>query len=331
MNVLYSLAFVAVLFVIVVASAPMRHFGTVFGIAIPYAAAAAFILGLVYRVVKWGAAPVPFRIPTTCGQQKSLPWIKNSPLDSPHSGLGVLGRMALEVLFFRSLFRNTRSDLGEGPRLTYSESKWLWLGALVFHWSFLVVVLRHIRLFAEPVPSPILLLQSLDGFFQIGVPILYMSGLGLLAAATYLFVRRVALPEIRYISLPADYVPLFLILGIAVSGLLMRHFTKVDIVSVKELAMGLARFSPSVPAGVGTVFYVHLFFVCVLIAYFPVSKLMHMGGVFLSPTRNLANNNRMKRHVNPWNYDVKVHTYEEYEDEFRGVMKDAGMPLEKDA
>ncbi|HDH57003.1 MAG TPA: menaquinol oxidoreductase, partial [Bacteroidetes bacterium] len=52
--------------------------------------------------------------------------------------------------------------------------------------------------------------------------------------------------------------------------------------------------------------------------------------VFLSPTRNLANNNRMKRHVNPWNYDVKVHTYEEYEEEFRDVMKAAGLPLEKE-
>ena len=46
-----------------------------------------------------------------------------------------------------------------------------------------------------------------------------------------------------------------------------------------------------------------------LFAYFPFSKLMHMGGVFLSPTRNLANNNRMRRHVNPWNPEVEVHTY----------------------
>jgi hypothetical protein len=55
-----------------------------------------------------------------------------------------------------------------------------------------------------------------------------------------------------------------------------------------------------------------------------------MGGVFLSPTRNLANNNRMKRHINPWNPEVKFHTYAEYEDEFRKVMKEAGMPLDKE-
>ena len=69
--------------------------------------------------------------------------------------------------------------------------------------------------------------------------------------------------------------------------------------------------------------------VSVLLAYFPFSKLMHMGGIFLSPTRNLANNNRAKRHVNPWNPAVKVHTYEEYEDEFRDKMMAAGLPVEK--
>ena len=62
--------------------------------------------------------------------------------------------------------------------------------------------------------------------------------------------------------------------------------------------------------------------------YFPFSKLVHLGGVFLSPTRNLANNNRMVRHINPWNAPVKVHTYEEYEDEFRDKMIEAGIPVE---
>ena len=55
----------------------MNHF---FAIIIPYAAAIIFLAGIVYRVARWAAAPVPFRIPTTCGQQKSLPWIKSSRL-----------------------------------------------------------------------------------------------------------------------------------------------------------------------------------------------------------------------------------------------------------
>jgi nitrate reductase gamma subunit len=89
-------------------------------------------------------------------------------------------------------------------------------------------------------------------------------------------------------------------------------------------------FKPAIPKGVHWFFFLHLTLVATLIAYFPFSKLMHAGGVFLSPTRNLANNNRMVRHVNPWNAPVKVHTYEEYEDDFRDKMKAAGLPVEKE-
>jgi hypothetical protein len=35
------------------------------------------------------------------------------------------------------------------------------------------------------------------------------------------------------------------------------------------------------------------------------------------------------RHVNPWNYPVHVHTYEEYEDDFREKMIEAGLPVDK--
>jgi nitrate reductase gamma subunit len=170
----------------------------------------------------------------------------------------------------------------------------------------------------------------MDGFLQIGIPHFLMTGALLLAAALYLLLRRFYIPQVRFISLAADYFPLLLIIGIATSGILMRYFYKVDIVSVKELTIGLATWNFVNPKGIGAIFYVHLFLISTLFAYFPFSKLMHLGGVFLSPTRNLANNNRVKRHVNPWNYDVKVHTYQEYEDEFRDKMKMAELPVEKE-
>ena len=49
----------------------------------------------------------------------------------------------------------------------------------------------------------------------------------------------------------------------------------------------------------------------------------------MSPTRNQTTNTREVRHVNPWNYPVKVHTYEEYEDEFREKMIAVGLPVDK--
>ncbi len=301
-----------------------------FGVIIPYAAIAIFILGFISRVVKWGRVPVPFSIPTTAGQQKSLPWIKQNKIDNPSTTLGVIIRMAFEVLTFRSLFRNTKTELSEGPKLAYSSEKWLWLGALAFHWSFLIIFIRHFRFFLQDVPSGIKMVESVDSFFQIGAPLLYMTDVVFLVAVSFLIFRRLAMPLIKYISLPADYFPLFLILGIGASGVLMRYFFKVYVVGVKELVIGLISFNPVVPEGVGALFYIHLFMVSVLLAYFPMSKLMHMGGVFLSPTRNMPNDSRMVRHINPWNYPVHVHTYEEYENDFRDKMKKAGIPVEKE-
>jgi nitrate reductase gamma subunit len=329
MKVVYSLGAVLALAALGWLGGAVSGLRGLFGVVLPYAAIAAFLAGLAWRVIRWANCPVPFRIPTTCGQQKSLPWIKAGWLESPWTTLGVIARMALEILLFRSLFRNTQAQLRQGPRLVYAESKFLWLGALAFHWSFLIIFARHLRFFLEPVPGGVLLLESLDGFFQIGAPVLYATDVVIVAALLYLLGRRLFAAQIRYLSLAADYFALFLLLGLATSGILMRYFTKVNILEIKRLALGLVTFTPVVPEGIGALFYVHLFLLSVLIAYFPFSKLAHMAGVFLSPTRNLANTNRVKRYVNPWNYPVKVHTYEEWEEEFHDKIKAAGLPLER--
>jgi nitrate reductase gamma subunit len=128
----------------------------------------------------------------------------------------------------------------------------------------------------------------------------------------------------------SDHFPLILILSIIVSGILMRHVGKVDLFAVKKYALGLVSFSPVKPDGVGVMFYIHIFLVCALASYLPFSKLIHFAGLFLSPTRTMANTNRMRRHINPWDYPVKVHTYEEWEGEFRDKLKASGYELEKE-
>jgi nitrate reductase gamma subunit len=330
LKALYSLLAVLVIVALGYVGAEVNGLRATFGIVLPYAAFAAFLAGFVYKIVQWAWTPVPFHIPTTCGQQRSLSWIKSARIESPSTKLGVLARMALEVLLFRSLFRNTRAELEDGPRLVYAENKFLWLAALAFHWSLLIVLIRHLRFFLLPVPGLLYTLERYDGFFQVAEPTLYVTDVVILAALLYLFGRRLWDPQIRYFSLLADYFALFLLLGLVISGILMRYFAKVDLVSIKQLTVGLASFSPAVPKTASPLFFVHLMLLSVLAAYFPFSKLMHMGGVFLSPTRNLANNSRMKRHVNPWDYPVKVHTYQEWEDEFREKMRAAGMPLERE-
>jgi nitrate reductase gamma subunit len=329
MGIAFSFAAVIALIVLAFIGVKGLNLHFLIGVIVPYAAFLAFTIGFVYKVVKWGRSPVPFHIPTTGGQGYSFPWIKQNKLDSPPTTLWVIGRMLLEVLLFRSLFRNTKAELKSG-KLVHGSEKYLWLFGLIFHWSFLIVLIRHFRFFMVKVPAAIKIMESLDAFFQVGVPLVYLTDLTLLVGVTFLFIRRVFMPQIRFISLPADYFPLLLIFSIGATGILMRYFLRVDIVGVKQVAMGLVSFHPIAPASIGSIFYIHLFLVSMFFAYFPFSKLMHLGGVFMSPTRNLANNSRMVRHINPWNYPVHVHTYEQYEDDFRDKMKKAGLPVEKE-
>jgi nitrate reductase gamma subunit len=329
MNVLISLLVVACLLIVGMFGATIAP-QWIFAVALPYVAVAVFAIGLAVRVMKWAGVPVPFRIPTTCGQQRSLPWIRQQKLENPSNKLQVLGRMALEVLFFRSLARNTKTELRKERGLVYGTDLFLWIGALAMHWALAVVLIRHLRLFTDPVPAFVTFTEKADGFLEIGLPPVNVTTVVLLCALLYLLYRRLANARVRYISLPEDYFALFLLLGIAGSGAWMRHISHTDVAGVKELALSLVHFSPMVPTGLSPLFFGHLFLVCVLLMYFPLGKLVHGPGVFLSPTRNMANNNRAVRHVNPWDYPVKVHTYEEYEDEFREKMIAAGLPVDKE-
>jgi nitrate reductase gamma subunit len=337
MNKKYLVSFLAVFVLFLIAWGGVSiGLEVLFGVIIPYLAILTFVVGFIYKVLGWSRAAVPFAIPTTGGQAKSFGWVNRSAMDNPASKAEVVGRMALEILTFRSLFRNTRMKMKEG-KLAYQMEIFLWLGALAFHYAFLTVLVRHLRLFTEPVPFLVQLVETVDSFFRIeilypqfqfGLPEIYLSGIVLLAAVLYLLSRRFFVRSARYISLASDFFPLILIFGIAFTGVMMRYVTKVDITAAKQLTMGLVTFRPSIPEGIGAIFYIHLFFVSVLLAYFPFSKLMHLGGVFLSPTRNTLGNTRAYRHVNPWNYPVKVHTYEEYEEDFREKMVEAGLPVD---
>lgn len=296
-------------------------------VVLPYIAFVTLVVGIAWRVWQWAASPVPYRIPTTCGQQRSLPWIRTAPFDNPDTGVMAGLRVAIEALTFRSLLRNSRARVSAG-RLQFSEARLLWLASLALHWSLLVIVLRHLRFVLQPTPFFVAPLDAFDGFLRIGAPPLLITDVLVVAALLYLVGRRLVNPLLRYLSLLTDYFALLLLLGIALSGMAMRYVDPVDLVSVKEFALALAAFHPVVPAAPSALLLVHLLLVSTLAIYLPFSKLVHFGGVFLSPTRNLANNSRRVRHINPWNHPVPTHTYAEWEAEYAEKMKLAGLPVE---
>ena len=246
MNVVVSLAFVGGLFLLGLLGA-VPGLGWIFGVILPYIAIALFLGGLAYKVLSWAKVPVPFRIPTTCGQQKTLPWIKQDKLENPHNFITAAGRMALEILLFRSLLRNTKSKLMDEGRLVYGTDLTLWLAAMAMHWSLLFILVRHLRFMVNPVPGFVTFFESVDGFLRVGLPVFFATTVVFIVALAYLLYRRLSNAQLRYISLIGDYVPLFLLLGIGISGFSLRHLTKTDIPAIKELFLGLTHFSPTAP------------------------------------------------------------------------------------
>ncbi len=278
--------------------------GVIFGVIVPYIAVAIFVIGVVYRIVNWANSPVPLKIPTTGGQQRSFPFIKRTVydrFDSPYTWWETAGRMLLEIFFFRSLLKNTRYYL---DRVSQKDARWLWLFGILFHYSLLLVLIRHSRFFLDPVPSFVETLSDIESFKGVFIPSVYISGLAIVAALFLLWFRRIFLSRERTLSLPSDHFALILLLAITISGNIMRYFVKADLFAVKELLMSLMTFNIGhaieVANTIEPIFYVHFALASFLLAYFPFSKLMHAGGVLFSPTRNMPNDNRARRHVNPW-------------------------------
>ncbi len=224
-----------------------------------YAATLLLVGGLLHKIWQYGTTPAPLKIPTT---------------PAPTTRRGAALRVAREALLFESLFRS---------------SKWTWLFSWIFHAALLVVLLRHLRYVTEPVWEWVVLVQ----------PFGIYGGFALLAGLAGLWIRRIAVQRIRYVSGPSDHLMLLLIVAIALSGLALKFVQPTDIVAVKAFVLGLIYFDwqplPADPAVL-----VHLGLVAALMIVFPFSKLLHAPGLFFSPTRNQADNPREVRHVTPW-------------------------------
>jgi nitrate reductase gamma subunit len=224
-----------------------------------YAAGALCIGGLAYRVWDYARTPAPLKIPTT---------------PAPTTRTGVALRLAREVAFFESLFKS---------------NLWIWLFGWTFHVALLLVLVRHLRYFTDPVWPWVAWLQ----------PFGLYAGFAMVAGLAGLWARRFLVERVRYISTLSDHLMLALLVGIGASGLLMKFIHHTDIVGVKAFFLGLMRFDwQPLPAHPGL--YVHLLLVAALMALFPFSKLLHAPGIFFSPTRNQADDPRETRHVAPW-------------------------------
>jgi nitrate reductase gamma subunit len=224
-----------------------------------YAATAVLVLGVAAKIRSYLRTPAPLKIPTT---------------PAPTTQGGVALRLTREVVLFESLFKS---------------SKWTWIFGWMFHAALLLVLLRHLRYFQEPVWTPVLWVQFFGTY----------AGFGMVAGLAGLWARRFLVDRVRYISTPSDHLHLALLLAIGLSGLAMRFVAHTDIVALKAFMLGLMRFDWQ-PLPGDPLLLLHLTLVALLMFVFPISKLLHAPGLFFSPTRYQVDNPREARHVAAW-------------------------------
>ncbi len=232
---------------------------TVLYVLLFYAAAVIFVVGLGRKIWQFATVPAPLKIPTT---------------PAPTTRGGVALRIAREVALFESLFKSNR---------------WIWVFAVLFHAGLLLVVVRHLRYFTEPVWGVVTLAQ----------PFGIYGGMAMVVGLLGLWARRAVVDRVRYISSPSDHLMLALLVAIGATGLGMKYVLHTDIVQIKAFTLGLLYFDWR-PLPGDPLLLLHLGLVALLMIVFPFSKLLHAPGVFFSPSRNMVDNPRETRHVAPW-------------------------------
>jgi nitrate reductase gamma subunit len=190
---------------------------------------------------------------------------------APTTAAGVVRRMFFEVTLFNSLFKS---------------NKWIWLFGWVFHAALLFVLLRHLRYFTDPVWSWVALIQPVGAY----------AAFAMIAGLAGLWARRFLVDRVHYISSPSDHLMLALLIAIGLTGLGMKYVVHTDIVAVKAFFLGLMYFDWQ-PLPTDLLLNLHLLLVALLMIIVPFSKLLHVPGVFFSPTRNQIDNPREKRHL----------------------------------
>lgn len=224
-----------------------------------YLATFIMVAGVAYRIYEYSRTPAPLKIPTT---------------PAPTTQSGVVLRMAREVVLFESLFK---------------ANKWIWVFGWMFHVGLLLVLLRHVRYFQEPVWFWVDIVQPF-GMYASFAMVIGLAGL---------WARRFLVDRVRYISTPSDHLMLALLIAIGLSGMMMTFVAHTDIMALKAFALGLVVFDWQ-PVPTDPALLIHLGLVALLMIIFPVSKLLHAPGIFFSPTRNQMDNPRERRHVAPW-------------------------------
>ena len=237
---------------------------------LPILACCVFGLGILFRIWNWTRAPSPLSIPLT-----PAPVSKGAVLGR------LLGRMALMT------------------NLRYSSLAF-WLAVLTMHLGLAAVFWHHLGLALDPAPA-----------WAVGARLAAAwAAYLLLAALFFLLVRRLASLPVVYLSTPADYLLLVLIICVVLSGLGLRLLARVDLVVLKPYLAGIIMLDYGSPPPGGWLFLVHMFLGGALVVLIPFTRLCHGLMILFNPVLRQTDTARSKGHINPWDHSDQEHEME---------------------
>lgn len=218
-----------------------------------YLAVAIFILGMGYRVYQWAQSP------------KTR--IKTGVFPKPE-GWAVRGfKVGIDTFFFPQVKKVDRS---------------IWVFTILFHFALLGAFVGHLRLFHEF--TPLLNLLGPKGMDRFALWSGGVMGILLIVGLLYYFFRRLGSPY-KEISVPEDFILLFLLILVVVMGDHMRFLGKIHAADYRNYFQSLIALRPSFPPALADsstrwALDVHVLFANLLLIFFPFSKLVHVIAAF---------------------------------------------------
>jgi len=220
-----------------------------------YVAVMVFFAGMIYKIIIWVKTP---KLQVHLGM-----------FPKPRNGF---------VRFFKLL-----KDSFIFPQ-TIEVDRWMWVFAVLFHLSLLVVLIGHFRLVREfTFVSDVIGQEKLNLLGAVGGGTM---GIILIIALIYYLFRRFASPY-KDISVPEDFILLFLLAAIIGLGDHMRFLGDIHTEEFRAYFLNILHFKPAFPETLAAsqerwVLSWHVLSVDLFVIYFPFSKLVHVIGTFIA-------------------------------------------------
>lgn len=220
------------------------------GSILPYITVIVFTAGMIYRIKVWSKMPKP---------KMTL---------YPRPDTGIISQVLRDVFLFPTLFKSNKT---------------LWAGAWIFHISLFFIFIGHFRVVTDFPWLWNLMGMSPEAVDKMSMTSGGIAGIIIMLSVIFLIFRRIGVQRVREISGFGDYLVMFIILAILMTGNYMRFFQHFDLNDTRTYFFGLATFS-SFAMPTSNMFVMHFFLGQLLIIFVPFSKILHLGGIFFSQT-----------------------------------------------